>query len=73
MATVTAFPLAQQSAEATQALHDDIRNRWSRLTDREVGALKDTDDLVTKVAGLYGLPRATVQSDVTALLRGRTI
>ena len=73
MATVTAFPLAQQSAEATQALHDDIRNRWSRLTDREVGALKDTDDLVIKVAGLYGLPRATAQSDVNDLLRGRTI
>ena len=73
MATVTAFPLAQQSAEATQALHDDIRTRWSRLTDHEVGALKGVDDLITKVAGLYGLPRATAKSDVTDLLRGRTI
>lgn len=73
MATVTAFPLAQQSAEATQALHDDIRTRWSRLTDHEVGALKGVDDLITKVAGLYGLPRPTAKSDVTDLLRGRTI
>ena len=73
MAIVTSFPLGQQSAEATQALHDDIRNRWSRLTDRDVGALKDNDDLVNKVVGLYGLPRATAQSDVTALLKARTL
>jgi hypothetical protein len=76
MATITAFPLpdtAQKSAEATQALHDDIRTRWSRLTDIEIGHLKDNDDLVTKIAGLYGLERATAQSDVNDLLKGRTI
>ena len=76
MATITAFPLpdmAQHSAEAVQALHDDIRTRWSRLTDIEIGHLKDNEDLVTRVSSLYGLERATAQSDVAALLKGRTV
>jgi len=76
MATITAFPLpdmAQRSAGAVQALHDDIRTCWSRLTDIEIGHLKDNDELVTKVSGLYGLERATAQSDVNDLLKGRAV
>jgi len=76
MATLTAFPLphtAQQSAEAAQALHDDIRTRWSRLTDREIGHLSSTDELITKVAGLYGLSPDTAKSDVAGVLKGRLL
>jgi prophage DNA circulation protein len=65
--------VAQKSAEAVQALHDDIRARWSKLSDFEVGALADTDDLVTQVARLYTLDREQVQTDVSALLDGRSV
>ena len=76
MATARAFPLpdnTQQTAEARQALHDDIHARWSRLTDREIGDLHDADDLATQVAAKYGLDQAKAQSDVAAVLKGRAI
>lgn len=76
MATVHAFPLpdtAQRSAEATQALHDDIRARWSRFTHFEIGHLRDADDLATRISIKYGLEKAKAESDVAAVLKGRSI
>ena len=76
MATINPVPVpqsAQRTAADAQALHDDIRTRWSRLNDATIGALKDNDDLVTQVSGLYGLPRQAAQSDVDDLLKGRTL
>lgn len=64
---------AQRTAEATQALHEDIRARWSRLTDRDIGELRDAADLATQVAAKYGLDQARVTSDVAAVLKGRAI
>ncbi len=63
----------QKSAEAVQTLHDDIRARWNKLSDFEVGALTSNDDLVTQVARLYTLDREQVESDVSALLDGRNV
>jgi hypothetical protein len=65
--------LAQKSAEAAQTLHDDIRARWSKFSDFEVGALKDTDDLITQVASRYKLDREQARGDVAALLKGRQV
>ena len=75
MATAHAAPpeFAQRTAEATQVLHDDIRTRWSRFTDLDVGYLRDADDLASQVATKYGLDPATAQSDVAAVLKGRQI
>lgn len=74
MATVHALPhVAQKTAEATQALHDDIQTRWSRLGDREIGYLENTEDLVARVCDLYGLAKSKARSDVAAVLRGRTL
>jgi uncharacterized protein (DUF2267 family) len=76
MATVYPFPLpsaAQKTAEAAQALHDDIRARWSRFTHFEIGHLRDADDLATRVSIKYGLEKAKAESDVAALLKGRHI
>jgi hypothetical protein len=63
----------QKSAEAVQTLHDDIRAKWSKLSDFEVGALTGTDNLVSQIARLYTLDREQAQSDVAALLNGRRI
>ena len=64
---------SQRSAEAAQTLHDEIRARWSKLSDFDVGALKDTDDLVEHVAELYSLDREQVRDDVDTLLDGRSV
>ncbi len=75
--TIAATPRSpfgsQKSAEAVQTLHDDIRAKWNKLSDFEIGALTGTDDLVTRVASLYTLDREQVQSDVAALLNGRSV
>jgi hypothetical protein len=65
--------LAQRSAQETQTLHDDIRARWSKLSDYDVGALKDADDLMTQVATRYTLDAEQARADVVALLQGRKI
>ena len=44
-----------------------------QFTDREVGAFKDTDDLVSQVASRYTLDREQAIGDVEALLNGRQI
>jgi hypothetical protein len=64
---------SQKSAEAAQTLHDDIRAKWNKFSDFEVGALKDTDDLVTQVSSRYTLDREQAQGDVAALLNGRQL
>ena len=63
----------QKSDEAAQALHDDIRARWNKLSDFDIGALADTDDLVEQVARLYTLDREQVKGDVATLLNGRSV
>lgn len=76
MTIASSLPLqhpAQRSASAAQALHDDIRVKWSKFTDREIGAFKDTDDLVSQVASRYTLDREQAIGDVEALLNGRQI
>ncbi len=64
---------AQKSAEAAQTLHDDIREKWDKLSDFDVGALSSVDDLVTEVARRYSLYRPLAQREVLGLLNGRTI
>jgi len=76
MTTAHALPLpelAQRTAAATQTLHGDIRARWSRFSDFDVGCLRDADDLASQVATKYGLDPAKARSDVDAVLKGRQI
>ena len=74
MDTANALPdAAQKTAAATQALHDDIRTRWSRFTDFEVGSLRDAEDLVAKIAAKYDLEASKARADVAAVLKGRQI
>ena len=63
----------QSSAGAAQVLHDDIRDKWDKLSDFEVGHLTSADDLVTQVVRLYSVERTAAQREVVALLNGRAI
>ena len=58
---------------AIRLLHRDIRGRWPRFTDFELGALANTEDLVNQVAIKYGLERARARSEVANLLKGRKV
>ena len=54
-------------------LAQDIRSKWDKFSEIEVGALKSDDDLVSQVASKYSLDKAKAQTEVTALLAGRHI
>ncbi len=58
---------------AMRSLHIDIRTRWPRFTDFELGALANTEDLVNQVAIKYGLERTRARSEVAGVLRGRRV
>jgi len=58
---------------ARRSLHGDIRTRWPRFTDFELGALANTEDLVGQVAIKYGLERTRARSEVAQVLKGRKV
>ena len=58
---------------AMRALHGDIRARWPRFTDFELGALANTEDLVNQVAIKYGLEPARARCEVAGVLKGRRV
>jgi hypothetical protein len=76
MNTVTpnAAPASTGSpAETKQILLKDIRAKWDKFSEQELGALKNKDDLVTQVVAKYSIDRAQAQRDVDAVMKGRQI
>jgi hypothetical protein len=69
---VTEKPPAQH-ADVRRALLRDIRLKWSKFTDLELGGLRSNDDLVSQVAAKYGLDKAEAQRNVDELRAGRDI
>ena len=49
------------------------RRKWSKFSEQELSALKNKDDLVTKIVAKYALAKSQAQRDVDALLQGRQI
>ena len=62
-----------QGAEAKQALLKDIRVKWSKFTEQELGDLKSNDDLVSHVVAKYGVEKAEAQRNVDEVCAGRNI
>ena len=60
-------------AEAKQILLKDIRAKWDKFSEQELGALKNKDDLVTQVVAKYSIDKAQAQRDVEAVMKGRQI
>ena len=61
------------SADVKTTLAQDIRGKWDKFSEIEVGALKSDDDLVDQVVAKYSLDKTQAKTDVTALLAGRHI
>lgn len=64
--------LANFSAEKKLILND-IRAKWGKFSEDELGALRDNDDLVSQIAAKYSLEKAQASRDVDAVLKGRQI
>jgi hypothetical protein len=62
--------MANSGAKA--ALSKDIRAKWDKFSEIEVGALKSEDDLVTQLVSKYSLDKTQAQTDAKALVNGRT-
>ena len=58
---------------AMRALHVDIRARWPKFTEFELGALANTEVLVGQVAMKYGLERTRARAEVASVLKGRRV
>jgi hypothetical protein len=52
---------------------NDIRAKWGKFSEDDLGRLGSNDDLVTEIASRYNIDRALAQSDVDAMMRGRQI
>jgi hypothetical protein len=69
--TVAAAP--NQAANDKKLLLQDIRVKWGKFSDQELGDLKSNDDLVTQLVAKYGLGKDVAQRDADAMLKGRNI
>jgi hypothetical protein len=61
------------SAEIRQIVRREVGAKWSKLSEQDLSALKDRDDLVREVVSRYGLEKGDAQRDVDSVLRGRWI
>jgi hypothetical protein len=60
-------------SEAKQILLKDIRAKWDKFSEQELGEIKNKDDLVTQVVAKYSIDKAQAQRDVEAVMKGRQI
>jgi division protein CdvB (Snf7/Vps24/ESCRT-III family) len=72
-ASNTNVATGQSAAEAKQIVLKEIGTKWSKFSEQDLSALKDRDDLVTKIVAKYGLEKSQAQHEVDALMKGRQI
>jgi division protein CdvB (Snf7/Vps24/ESCRT-III family) len=60
-------------SESKTLILNDIRAKWGKFSEDELGALESNDDLVTQIAAKYSLDKAQVSRDVDTVLKGRQI
>jgi hypothetical protein len=63
----------RSTVNAKQTILKEIGSKWSKFSEQDLSALKDTDDLVTQVVAKYGLEKSQAQRDVDSLMNGRQI
>jgi hypothetical protein len=61
------------SAETRLIVRREVGARWSKLSEQELSALTDRDDLVREVVSKYGIEMSEAQRDVDLVLKGRRI
>ncbi len=60
-------------SESKTLILKDIRAKWGKFSEDELGALKSNDDLVAQIVAKYSLDKAQAFRDVDAVLKGRQI
>jgi len=61
------------SAETGRTVHREVGAKWDKLSEQDLSALKDRDDLVQKIVSRYGIETSEAQRDVDLVLKGRHI
>jgi hypothetical protein len=59
--------------ESKALILKDIRSKWGKFSEDEIGGLKSNDDLATQIVAKYSLDKAQALRDVEAVLKGRQI
>jgi hypothetical protein len=60
-------------SETKKSILNDIRAKWGKFSEDDLGRIRSNDDLVTEIASRYSIDRAKAQSDVDAMMQGRQI
>jgi hypothetical protein len=71
--TPNTTPASGNSADAKKIMLTDIRGKWGKFSEQELGALESNDDLVSQIVAKYSLDKTQAQSDVDAVMKGRQI
>jgi len=61
------------AAEIRQMVRRQVGAKWNRLSEQDLSALKDRDDLVRQVVFRYGIEKSKAQRDVDSFLQDRQI
>jgi hypothetical protein len=62
----------QNTDQNKQTVRKEICAKWSKFSEQDVSAFKSKADLVSQVVSKYGLSQVQAQTDVDALLKGRS-
>ena len=73
MTNAASSTIAVTAAETRQIILKEITAKWGKFSEQDLSALKNTDDLVTQLAAKYSLDKVKAQSDVDALMKGRSL
>lgn len=60
-------------SETKRGILNDIRAKWGKFSEDDLGRLSSNDDLVTEIASRYNIDKAQAQCDVDDMMRGRQI
>ena len=63
---------ANSDAANKATLGKDIRAKWDKFSEIEVGALKSEGDLVTQLVAKYEFDKPKAESEAKALVNGRS-
>lgn len=63
--------MANEASKVKAALGKDIRTKWDKFSEIEVGAMKSEDDLVTQLVAKYALDKPKAQTEAKTLVNGR--
>jgi len=73
MNTKAASSNVPRFSESKTLILNDIRAKWGKFSEDELGALESNDHLATQIVAKYSLDKTQAVRDVEAVLMGRQI